>query len=64
MAAVVIDSVYVYDLDPEQQSTDSICNKYYNIMYIALSYFYALIMFTCCGCVSSRYMIRLRRFRV
>ena len=65
VAAVVIDSVYIFnaDQDPEQQSTTTICNKYDNIVYIALSYFYALIVFTCCGCGCTYCLTRCRRFR-
>ena len=52
--AVVVDTIYIFSSDLSgPQSITSVCNEYGVTVYIALSYFYGLIMFVCCGCIWS-----------
>ena len=52
--AVVIDTVYIFKGDLSgSQSITGVCNEYGVTDYIALSYFYAMIVFVFCGCIWS-----------
>ena len=52
--AVVTDSIYIFRSDLSgPQSITGVCNEYGVTVYIAFSYFCALIVFVFCGCIWS-----------